>query len=198
MRRAKCCAHAPCIGGRLERREALRRQARPCPYSAHRPPRIALSVSARDDRASNDGGSTLAALHRARAGHPAAVARGGVRARLPRARLGDDAEAARKLVEAKFALRRGDCAELPPLRGPPCRPHLRGQCRPDDRAEEVRPTRGHALRDVRRPLDPRLRARPRDPRVEHRRRRRRARCGRRCSSGSGARRRRSSRRRATR
>ena len=36
------------------------------------------------------------------------------------------------------------------------------------------PTRGHAIRHVRGALDPGLRARPRDPRVEHRGRRRRA------------------------
>ena len=114
-----------------------------------------------------------AALHRPRAGHPAAVARGGVRARMPGPRLREPTRSGAQARGGEFALRRGDCAELSPLRGAPCRPHLRGERRADDRAEEVRPHAGHALRDVRGALDPRVRPRPRDPRLEHRRRRRR-------------------------
>ncbi len=131
------------------------------------------STHAREESASADAGATL----------PLYIAR--VQAIQPLSReeeyelacrvrdCATDTEAARKLVEAnlryvvaialsyrRYGVRLADLIS-------------EGNVGLDDRAEEVRPHAGHAFRDVRGALDPRVRARPRDPRVEHRRRRRR-------------------------
>ena len=97
----------------------------------------------------------------------------------------------------EFALRRGDCAELSPLRCAPGRPRLRGQRRPDDLAEEVRPlVVGRASSPTPRTGSARTSSitssAPGASSASAL-----GRCGRRCSSAFVARRRRSSHQRAT-
>ena len=69
------------------------------------------------------------------------------------------------------ALRRRDRGSLPALRSSARGARERGQLRSRPRSRKVRRESRHAIRHVRRVLDPRVHPEPRDPIVEHRRER---------------------------